>query len=139
MSAVKVELGRRLFYDQRLSVNGTTSCATCHIQALAFTDAKARSFGATGEIHERENVLGKARESYQLSLTQIREAIKLSPGEAHLEKQLAISIKRYALMMLRMGDHHGVVREMNALLQEQPHHQAASLSSARMRRTAASP
>lgn len=53
MSAVKVELGRRLFYDRRLSVNQTTSCATCHVQALAFTDGRPRSVGATGEIHPR--------------------------------------------------------------------------------------
>ncbi len=53
MSAAKVELGRWLFYDQRLSVNGTTSCASCHIQALAFTDGKPLSVGATGEIHPR--------------------------------------------------------------------------------------
>jgi cytochrome c peroxidase len=53
MSTVKVELGRRLFYDRRLSVNQTTSCATCHVQALAFTDGRPRSVGATGEIHPR--------------------------------------------------------------------------------------
>ncbi len=53
MSAEKVELGRRLFYDRRLSVNGTTACASCHIQALAFTDGRPRSVGATGEIHPR--------------------------------------------------------------------------------------
>ena len=53
MSAVKVELGRRLFYDRRLSVNQTTSCATCHVQALAFTDGRPRSVGATAEIHPR--------------------------------------------------------------------------------------
>ena len=53
MSAAKVELGRRLFYDRRLSVNQTTACATCHIQALAFTDGRPRSVGATGETHPR--------------------------------------------------------------------------------------
>ena len=51
MSEVKVELGRRLFYDTRLSLNNTMSCASCHIQALAFTDGKPRSVGATGELH----------------------------------------------------------------------------------------
>ncbi len=30
MSPAKVELGRRLFYDADLSINGTMSCATCH-------------------------------------------------------------------------------------------------------------
>ncbi|HLT90715.1 MAG TPA: di-heme enzyme [Woeseiaceae bacterium] len=53
MSAAKVELGRRLFYDTRLSVNGSMACATCHRQELAFTDGRARSIGATGEVHPR--------------------------------------------------------------------------------------
>ena len=53
MSAEKVELGRYLFYDTRLSANGTQSCGTCHIQSLAFTDGKARSVGSTGEQHPR--------------------------------------------------------------------------------------
>jgi cytochrome c peroxidase len=30
MSAAKVELGRYLFYDKRISVNGKESCGTCH-------------------------------------------------------------------------------------------------------------
>src|SRR4029077_2550144 len=49
----KVELGRRLFYDTRLSGNGQQSCATCHEQARAFTDGKARAVGSTGEMHPR--------------------------------------------------------------------------------------
>lgn len=51
----KVELGRHLFYDTRLSVNGKISCATCHIQALAFTDGKATAVGTTGELHPRNS------------------------------------------------------------------------------------
>jgi cytochrome c peroxidase len=53
MTTVRVELGRRLFYDARLSGNGTQSCATCHIQELAFTDGRARGLGSTGEEHAR--------------------------------------------------------------------------------------
>ncbi len=53
MHASKVELGRWLFYDKRLSGNESMSCATCHIQALAFTDGKPRSIGSTGEVHPR--------------------------------------------------------------------------------------
>jgi len=53
MSDEKVALGRHLFHEKRLSVNGATSCATCHVQALAFTDGLARSVGATGELHPR--------------------------------------------------------------------------------------
>lgn len=53
MSEAKVELGRHLFYDTRLSRNGTQSCASCHQQARAFTDGLARSVGSTGELHPR--------------------------------------------------------------------------------------
>lgn len=53
MSVEKVALGRALFYDTRLSVNGTRSCASCHKQALAFTDGLARSVGALGDAHPR--------------------------------------------------------------------------------------
>lgn len=53
MSAQKVELGRYLFYDTRLSGNGTQSCASCHRQELAFTDGRGRGVGSTGELHPR--------------------------------------------------------------------------------------
>ena len=42
MSPAKVELGRRLFYDVRLSKNRTQACATCHEQKRAFTDGRGR-------------------------------------------------------------------------------------------------
>lgn len=53
MAEAKVRLGRYLFYDKRLSVNGTQSCASCHKQELAFTDGRAAAQGATGESHPR--------------------------------------------------------------------------------------
>jgi cytochrome c peroxidase len=53
MTAAKVELGRHLFYDPRMSVNRKTSCATCHRQEFAFTDGRAVSVGTTGESHSR--------------------------------------------------------------------------------------
>jgi cytochrome c peroxidase len=53
MSATKVALGRYLFYDTRLSGNGQQACATCHEQARAFTDGRARARGSTGEEHRR--------------------------------------------------------------------------------------
>jgi len=46
-----IELGRHLFYDSRLSVNGSRSCGTCHEQAKAFTDGFPRAVGATREVH----------------------------------------------------------------------------------------
>jgi len=49
MSDDLVDLGRHLFYDQRLSADGTMSCASCHEQARAFTDGRAVSVGITGQ------------------------------------------------------------------------------------------
>src|ERR1700722_6676505 len=48
MSAPKVALGRRLFFDTRLSVTGRYSCASCHEPRLAYTDGRAVAVGATG-------------------------------------------------------------------------------------------
>ena len=52
MSEATVELGRYLFYDKRMSVNGRQSYGVCH-RHLAFTDGLARARGATGQIHPR--------------------------------------------------------------------------------------
>jgi cytochrome c peroxidase len=56
MSMTKVELGRWLFYDTRLSGNNTMSCGTCHLQELAFTDGRSRSSGSTGALHPRSSM-----------------------------------------------------------------------------------
>jgi len=53
MTVAKARLGRYLFYDRRMSVNGTDSCATCHRQELAFTDGKPQAVAATGQLHPR--------------------------------------------------------------------------------------
>lgn len=53
MTQAKVELGRYLFYDTRMSINGRESCSSCHRQELAFTDGRAVGLGATGQLHSR--------------------------------------------------------------------------------------
>lgn len=43
------ELGERMFFDKRLSIDGTVSCASCHIPEQAFTDTRqATSIGING-------------------------------------------------------------------------------------------
>jgi cytochrome c peroxidase len=49
MSDAKVALGRRLFFETRLSVTHAYSCASCHDPAGAFTDGRAIALGATGQ------------------------------------------------------------------------------------------
>ncbi len=45
----KVELGKLLFFDTRLSANETISCASCHVPSLAFTDGQPTSTGIHGQ------------------------------------------------------------------------------------------
>lgn len=68
MSAEKVELGRRLFYDARLSADGTVACASCHDQALAFTDGRSLAVGVNGTVASR-NAPGLANTGYFPQLT----------------------------------------------------------------------
>ena len=68
MTAEKVELGRRLFYDVRLSKNRTQACASCHEQRRAFTDGRPVGIGSTGEAHPR-NAQGLANVAYVPTLT----------------------------------------------------------------------
>lgn len=74
MSAAKVELGRHLFYDTRLSGNGTQSCASCHKQAQAFTDGRLTALGSTGE-HHRRNSMSLANVAYAASLTWVNPVV----------------------------------------------------------------
>jgi len=49
----KVDLGRRLFNDRRLSRDGTVSCATCHEPERAFSDGRAVAVGVFGRTGRR--------------------------------------------------------------------------------------
>jgi cytochrome c peroxidase len=49
----KVALGEKLFFDGRLSADGTVACATCHDPARAFTDGRPTSIGIHGRAGER--------------------------------------------------------------------------------------
>jgi cytochrome c peroxidase len=66
MSDAKVELGRRLFYDTRLSFNQTYACASCHQQPRAFTDGRAQAVGSTGGVHPR-SAMSLANVAYNTS------------------------------------------------------------------------
>lgn len=52
-SDAKVELGRNLFFDKRLSLDGSISCASCHDPRKAFTDNQVKSIGINGQLSER--------------------------------------------------------------------------------------
>jgi cytochrome c peroxidase len=46
---LEVELGKTLFFDNRLSVNGKQSCASCHNPDLGFSDGMSKGHGTMGK------------------------------------------------------------------------------------------
>ncbi|MFL6605535.1 MAG: cytochrome-c peroxidase [Steroidobacteraceae bacterium] len=51
----KIALGQKLFFDGRLSADGTVACSSCHDPARAFTDGRRVSVGIKGRITERNS------------------------------------------------------------------------------------
>lgn len=85
MSRAKVAVGRRLFFDRRLSANGTQSCASCHRPELAFTDGRAQAVGSTGELHPR-NAQSLVNVVYNATLTWA------NPALVTLERQMLVPL-----------------------------------------------
>jgi cytochrome c peroxidase len=51
----EIALGQKLFFEGRLSADGTVACATCHDPACAFTDGRPASIGIDGRIGQRNS------------------------------------------------------------------------------------
>ncbi len=85
MTAAKVDLGRHLFYDKRLSSNESLACASCHEQSRAFTDGRALSPGVDGSVGVR-NAMMLANVAYLPVLTWANPNLRL------LETQLLVPI-----------------------------------------------
>ena len=83
MTTAKVELGRHLFYDPRLSGNGEQACASCHQPEHAFSEPRARAVGSTGGINPR-NTLALVNVAYNDTLMWVH------PGLRTIEQQLLI-------------------------------------------------
>jgi cytochrome c peroxidase len=52
-TAEKIALGQKLFFDGRLSADGTVACSSCHDPARAFTDGRRASIGIKGRVGQR--------------------------------------------------------------------------------------
>jgi len=98
MSPAKVRLGRRLFYEKRLSVNGSMSCATCHQQAHGFTDGQRTHLGATGEPGIR-SVMTLTNVAYLPSYTWANPLI------TSLEKQMLLPLFSDHPLEMAMAGH----------------------------------
>ncbi len=53
MTPEKIELGKLLFFDKRLSKSQEVSCATCHDPKLGWADAKVVAIGDEGKLGRR--------------------------------------------------------------------------------------
>ena len=84
MTVKKVALGRLLFHDVRLSRDGTVSCASCHLQHLAFSDAETISIG----IEQREGL----RNSPSLANVAFQQRLFYDGGVPNLEMQILAPI-----------------------------------------------
>ena len=102
MTSRKAALGRALFYDARLSGDGTVSCATCHVPSRAFTDGRAVAVGTGGRRGRRNTptlvnrVYGRAFfwDGRAASLeSQVREPM-LNPREMGGTAELVIRVVR---------------------------------------------
>lgn len=51
----KVALGKRLFFDKSLSIDGTVSCSSCHVPERAFSDSNKLSIGIKGRTGTRQS------------------------------------------------------------------------------------
>jgi len=101
----KIELGRRLFYDSKLSGNETQACASCHLQRLGFSDGKRWPTGSTGQVLAR-NSQGLANAAYHSTLTWANN------GLVELEDQIQVPIRSDNPVELGVSD--GVVDEVLA-------------------------
>jgi cytochrome c peroxidase len=102
MSEVKVRLGRYLFYDAWLSVNGRQACASCHRQELAFTDGQATAVGTTGQRHPR-SAMSLVNVAYSAVLTWS------DPGMRSLENQALVPMLSQDPVEMGMGGHEQAV------------------------------
>ncbi|MEZ5865576.1 MAG: cytochrome-c peroxidase [Geminicoccaceae bacterium] len=85
MSAAKVELGRRLFFDSRLSAPNYLTCAHCHKPEQGFADSRPFSFGMSGQRHPR-NTPGLANVGYLSPLGWV------DPDVRDLESQVLVPL-----------------------------------------------
>ncbi|MEW4452661.1 cytochrome c peroxidase [Bremerella sp. JC817] len=100
-SAAKVQLGKQLFFDPRLSGNGTTSCATCHDPNQGWADNQRFTAGAHGEptvrnvpsivnvgLHRTFFWDGRARSLEEQALSPLQNPIEMDIDLGVLEDRL---------------------------------------------------
>jgi len=140
VTAARVELGRRLFFDTRLSRDRTHSCGSCHRANLAFTDGRPTAVGTGGAVGRRnaptllnraygESMFwdGRVRTLEEQALLPMTSPLELANTHEEIERRLAasasyrrafaraygsepITIERVAAAIASFERHHGFRR-----------------------------
>jgi cytochrome c peroxidase len=86
----KIALGQKLFFDGRLSADGTVACSTCHDPTRGFTDGRTVAIGIHGRVGQR---------NAPTILNALYDATQFWDGRATtLEKQTAMPIVNHVEM-----------------------------------------
>ena len=56
LTVERVELGKKLFFEKRVSINDAQSCADCHLPEKAFSDGRRTARGAEGDLGPRNTM-----------------------------------------------------------------------------------
>ena len=91
-----VQLGELLFFEKRLSINNSVSCATCHVPKYAFTDRKKVSEGVFGRKTERNSP--SLFNAYKL------KTVMYDAHLSTLEMQVIVPIQEHVEMDMKMID-----------------------------------
>ena len=105
--AAKVELGKQLYFDGRLSKNNAISCAFCHNPGTGFADARQTSIGVGGGIGGRQSPTvyntgfnhvqfwdGRARSLEEQAIGPIHNPVEMAETHEHVVAKLG-KIKGY--------------------------------------------
>src|ERR1700716_182422 len=111
----RVALGQKLFFEPRLSGDGTVACATCHDPARAFNDGRPVSVGIHGRVGQRNaptvlNALYNKTQFWDGRVTTLEEQAALpivnpvEMGQANLDAAVAkiAAIEEYQQAFLRV-------------------------------------
>jgi cytochrome c peroxidase len=105
LTPAKIALGRKLFFDKRLSLNGTVACVNCHDPKLAFSDGRkvARGIGGAEGTRSAPTIVnrgygktffwdGRAKTLEQQALEPILNPKELGITEDEVERRTGLKI-----------------------------------------------
>lgn len=89
----KAELGRLLYFDPRLSSDGTISCATCHSERLGFADRKPIAQGILGSLGSRHSptVINACYQTHQFWDGRVRTLEEQAKGPIANPKEMTLA------------------------------------------------